>query len=79
MTKIKKTINWENIYIERLAREGRKFGINLIISSQRPSELSKTVLSQCNSCKIHKIKALGEKLKEMAKGTGLEIISGYEP
>jgi uncharacterized protein len=44
-----------NFYIERLAREGRKFSISLIISSQRPSELSKTVLSQCNSFIIHRI------------------------
>jgi len=44
-----------NCYIERLAREGRKYGIGLIISSQRPSELSKTVLSQCNSFIIHRI------------------------
>ncbi len=44
-----------NYYIERLAREGRKFGIGIIISSQRPSELSKTVLSQCNSYIIHRI------------------------
>ncbi|KLO21561.1 hypothetical protein X275_08730 [Marinitoga sp. 1197] len=42
-------------YIERLAREGRKFGISLIISSQRPSELSKTIISQCNSYIIHRI------------------------
>ena len=34
---------------ERIAREGRKFGLGMIISSQRPSELSPTVLSQCNS------------------------------
>jgi len=44
-----------NFYIERLAREGRKFSISLIISSQRPSELSKTVMSQCNSFIIHRI------------------------
>lgn len=44
-----------NFYIERLAREGRKYGVSLIISSQRPSELSKTVLSQCNSFIIHRI------------------------
>lgn len=44
-----------NYYIERLAREGRKFCLSLIISSQRPSELSKTVLSQCNSFIIHRI------------------------
>ncbi|TDV97929.1 ATP-binding protein [Pseudobacillus badius] len=42
-------------YIDRLAREGRKFGISLIISSQRPSELSKTVISQCNSFIVHRI------------------------
>lgn len=44
-----------NFYIERLAREGRKFGISLVISSQRPSELSQTVISQCNSFIIHRI------------------------
>lgn len=40
---------------ERIAREGRKFGISLLVSSQRPSELSKTVLSQCNSFIVHRI------------------------
>lgn len=44
-----------NYYIERIAREGRKFGLSLIVSSQRPSELSKAVLSQCNSYIIHRI------------------------
>ena len=40
---------------ERIAREGRKYGISLIVCSQRPSELSKTVLSQCNSYIIHRL------------------------
>lgn len=40
---------------ERIAREGRKYGLSLVISSQRPSELSKTVLSQCNSFVIHRL------------------------
>ncbi|MBK5214958.1 MAG: DUF87 domain-containing protein [Flavobacteriaceae bacterium] len=40
---------------ERIAREGRKYGISLLVSSQRPSELSKTVLSQCNSFIIHRL------------------------
>ncbi len=35
--------------IERLTKEGRKYGIGTIIVSQRPKELSETVLSQCNS------------------------------
>lgn len=40
---------------ERIAREGRKYGISLVVCSQRPSELSKTVLSQCNSFIIHRL------------------------
>lgn len=40
---------------ERIAREGRKFGLGLVLSSQRPSELSPTVLSQCNSFLLHRI------------------------
>ena len=34
---------------ERLAKEGRKFGLSLWLSTQRPSELSPTVLSQCGT------------------------------
>lgn len=40
---------------ERIAREGRKFGLSLVVASQRPSELSKTVLSQCNSFIVHRM------------------------
>lgn len=40
---------------ERIAREGRKFGLGLMLSSQRPSELSPTVLSQCNTFLLHRI------------------------
>lgn len=40
---------------EKIAREGRKFGLGLVLSSQRPSELSATVLSQCNSFLLHRI------------------------
>jgi len=35
--------------IERVAKEGRKYGISLMIVSQRPSEISETVFSQCNN------------------------------
>ena len=35
--------------IRRLAKEGRKYGIGLLLVSQRPSEVEATVLSQCNS------------------------------
>jgi hypothetical protein len=40
---------------QRIAKEGRKYGVFLIVASQRPSELSKTVLSQCNNYIIHRI------------------------
>lgn len=40
---------------EKIAREGRKFGLGMVLSSQRPSELSPTVLSQCNSYLLHRI------------------------
>lgn len=35
--------------IERVAKEGRKYGIGAILVSQRPTELSETVLAQCNT------------------------------
>lgn len=35
--------------IRRIAKEGRKYGIGLMLVSQRPSEVEATVLSQCNS------------------------------
>ena len=34
---------------ERLAKEGRKYGVGLVVISQRPSEVNRTVLSQCNN------------------------------
>jgi DNA helicase HerA-like ATPase len=40
---------------ERIAREGRKFGLGMVLSSQRPSELSPTVLSQCNTFMMHRV------------------------
>ncbi len=40
---------------EKIAREGRKFGLGLMLSSQRPSELSPTVLAQCNTFLLHRI------------------------
>jgi DNA helicase HerA-like ATPase len=43
------------VVFERIAREGRKHGLGLVVSSQRPSELSKTVLSQCSSFVVHRL------------------------
>ena len=35
--------------IERIAKEGRKYGITLLLASQRPSEISETIFSQCSN------------------------------
>lgn len=35
--------------IERIAKEGRKYGVSLLLASQRPSEISETIFSQCNN------------------------------
>lgn len=34
---------------ERIAKEGRKYGLSLVVISQRPSEVNRTVLSQCSN------------------------------
>jgi len=41
--------------IRRIAKEGRKYGLGLLLVSQRPSEVEATVLSQCNSWIILRI------------------------
>jgi DNA helicase HerA-like ATPase len=38
-----------NETFERIAKEGRKYGVGLVVISQRPSEVNRTVLSQCNN------------------------------
>lgn len=35
--------------IERIAKEGRKYGVSLLLASQRPSEISDTILAQCSN------------------------------
>jgi hypothetical protein len=34
---------------ERIAKEGRKYGVSLVVVSQRPADVSRTILSQCNN------------------------------
>lgn len=34
---------------ERIAKEGRKYGVGLVVVSQRPADVSRTILSQCNN------------------------------
>lgn len=40
---------------ERIAKEGRKFGLSLVIASQRPSEVSPTIVSQCANFISHRL------------------------
>lgn len=40
---------------ERVAKEGRKFGLSLIVASQRPSEVSPTIVSQCANFFSHRL------------------------
>jgi DNA helicase HerA-like ATPase len=40
---------------ERGAKEGRKFGLSLIVASQRPSEISPTIISQCANFFSHRL------------------------
>jgi DNA helicase HerA-like ATPase len=37
------------VAFERIAKEGRKYGVALFVISQRPSDVSRTILSQCNN------------------------------
>lgn len=34
---------------ERIAKEGRKYGFSILVVSQRPADVSRTILSQCNN------------------------------
>lgn len=55
----------EMLAYERLAKEGRKFGISLWVSTQRPAEVSPTVLAQCGTWVVfrltseHDLRAVG--------------------
>ena len=44
-----------NRIFDRVATEGLKYGIHLVVASQRPSELPKTVLSKCANFIVHRI------------------------
>lgn len=61
---------------ERIAREGRKYGISLVVCSQRPSELSKTVLSQCNSYIIHRLQNPEDQkyIRELVSSANADIL-----
>lgn len=49
MTKMKSVEKKSLEIFEKIAKEGRKYGIGLLIVSQRPAELNTTIMSQCNN------------------------------
>jgi len=49
MSKMKATERRSLEIFEKIAKEGRKYGIGLLIVSQRPAELNTTIMSQCNN------------------------------
>ena len=49
MTKMKAVEKKSLEIFEKIAKEGRKYGIGLLIVSQRPAELNTTIMSQCNN------------------------------
>jgi len=59
---------------ERIAREGRKFGLGMVLSSQRPSEISATVLAQCNTFLLHRL--VNDRDQEMVKRLVPEMLGG---
>ncbi|WP_170163480.1 ATP-binding protein [Brevibacillus gelatini] len=62
---------------ERIAREGRKYGLSLIVSSQRPSELSKTILSQCNTFIVHRLQNPEDQsyVKQLVSSANADILN----
>jgi DNA helicase HerA-like ATPase len=61
---------------ERVAREGRKFGVSLMVSSQRPSELSPAVLAQCGTLIAHRMVNSEDQtlVRESAPVAGREVL-----
>lgn len=47
----KRSVSAENAseVFERIAKEGRKYGVGLVVVSQRPSEVNRTIVSQCSN------------------------------
>ena len=77
--------------VQAIAKEGRKYGVGMMLVTQRPSELDETVLSQCGSIvalrmtnskdKSHVSSAMQDELREMTDvlsslRTGEAIVSG---
>jgi len=73
--KLERQIRAREVF-EKIAKEGRKFGLSLLVASQRPSELSRTVLAQCNSFIVHRIQNPDDQeyFKSVISGVNRELL-----
>ena len=46
------------IAVRRIAKEGRKYGIGIMLVSQRPAEIDSTILSQCGTLFVQCVSAI---------------------
>jgi len=60
--------------ISRIAKEGRKYGVSLCLVSQRPSEISESILSQCST--VFALRMSSEKDQNIVRRTLPESASG---
>lgn len=59
---------------EKISKEGRKYGISLVIISQRPAELNTTIVSQCNN--IISLKVTNERDKSAVSAMMTDSLVG---
>jgi len=59
---------------ERIAKEGRKYGVGLFVVSQRPSDVNTTILSQCNN--VIALRLTNERDKAVVKGLLPDSLGG---
>ena len=60
--------------ISRIAKEGRKYGVSLCLVTQRPSEISEAILSQCST--VFAMRMTNEKDQNLVKRTLPEAAAG---
>jgi DNA helicase HerA-like ATPase len=70
--------------IQKVITEGRKFGVGLLLISQRPSRLDETTLSQCNTFLVFRLvnprdQSFVEKVMENLSKSDSRLLPGFGP
>jgi hypothetical protein len=60
--------------ISRIAKEGRKYGVSLCLVTQRPSEISESILSQCST--VFAMRMTNDKDQNLVRRTLPETAAG---